>query len=99
MVVSSLRTVRRASNRAREHREHHTYARAHARQRADTFDFNRTFYPMNASAESAHDAHEIKFLRRPVDTLRLGLSAARDVGASTTKHPVQVMQEEVRVAT
>jgi len=39
---------------------------------------------------------EMKFLRRPVDTLRLGLAAARDVGASTTKHPVQVMQEEVR---
>lgn len=39
---------------------------------------------------------EIKFLRRPVDTLRLGLGAARDVGASTTKHPVAVMQEEVR---
>ena len=38
----------------------------------------------------------MKFLRRPVDTLRLGLAAARDVGASTTKHPVQVMQEEVR---
>ena len=37
---------------------------------------------------------EIKFLRRPVDTLRLGLAAARDVGASSAKHPVQVMQEE-----
>lgn len=41
---------------------------------------------------------EIKFLRRPVDTLRLGLAAAREVGASTKKHPVQVMQEEVRDA-
>ena len=41
---------------------------------------------------------EIKFLRRPVDTMRLGLAAARDVGASTTKHPVQIMQEEVRHA-
>ena len=43
-----------------------------------------------------NDESEIKFLRRPVDTMRLGLAAARDVGASTTKHPVQVMQEEVR---
>ena len=41
---------------------------------------------------------EIKFLRIPVDTMRLGLAAARDVGASTTKHPVQIMQEEVRHA-
>ena len=40
---------------------------------------------------------EIKFLRRPVDTLRLGLAAAREVGGWTKKHPVQVMQEEVRV--
>ena len=40
---------------------------------------------------------EIKFLRRPVDTLRLGLAAAREVGGSRKKHPVQVMQEEVRV--
>lgn len=39
---------------------------------------------------------EIKFLRRPVDTLRLGLAAAREVGSSKTKHPVQAMQEEVR---
>lgn len=42
------------------------------------------------------DDAEIKFLRRPVDTLRLGLGAAREVGSSTTKHPVEVMQEEVR---
>lgn len=42
---------------------------------------------------------EIKFLRRPVDTLRLGLAAAREVGSSKTKHPVQAMQEEVREKT